>query len=298
MSSYIQIPNSITTKLTKRSKHEEAFVYALIRNEIKDNYKRSSYSQSKLVDYFVKEDGIRSDEQRVNIERTINNYIASLKKTGLLNVIDKKKGGSDHRYNVYQFNYLTDDYFILLPQFLYDNNITPKLKGLLLFIKANCWKGTNYLYFNGKTTDLPTKLRVGKNQLKKHLEELESKGYIRFIGKSLHITNENFPLFWEDDMDNITYKIIYDYCLSKNIIPPIKDVDKKGRDKSLSWIVGEYQNECDPSDKEQRPYGRIIKALQTRCANLPENVTLQYFCQALCNKKPPKKDFQYSDIII
>jgi hypothetical protein len=145
---------------------------------------------------------------------------------------------------------------------------------------------------------LPTKLRVGKNQLKTHLIELEAKGYIRFIGKSLHITNDNFPLFLIDDMDNITYKIIYDFCLSKNTIPPIKDVDKRGRDKSLSWIVGEYQNECDPSDKEQRPYGRLINALKTRCPNLPEAVTLKYFCQVLCNKKPPKETLQCLDVII
>lgn len=298
MSSYIQIPHSITTKLTKRSKQEEAFVYALIRDQIKNSFKQASYSQSELVDFFIEEGVILNDGQRVNKERTINNYIASLKMSGLLNVIDKKKGEADHRYNVYQFDYLTDDYFILLPQFLYDNNISPKLKGLLLFIKANCWKGTNYLLFNGRTTDLPAKLGVGKNQLKDYLEELEEKGYIRFIGKSLHIINENFLLFWEHDMDNDTYQIIYDYCLSKNIIPPIKNVDKKGKDKSLRWIVGEYQNECDPSDKKQRPYGRLIKALQTRCSNLPENVTLQYFCQVLCNKKPPKETIHCLDLKI
>ena len=298
MSNFIQIPNSITTKLTKRSKHEEAFVYALIRDQIKNSFKQASYSQSELVNFFIKEGEKLSDEQRVNKERTINNYIASLKDSGLLKVIGKKKGGSDHRYNVYQFDYLTDDFFILLPQFLCDKNISPKLKGLLLFIKANCWNGTNYLTFNGRTTDLPTKLGVGKNQLKGYLEELESKGYIRFIGKSLHITNENFPLFINDDMDNVTYKIIYDYCISKNTIPPIKDVDNRGRDKSLSWIVGEYQNECDPSDKEQRPYGRLINALQKRCVNPPETVTLNYFCQVLCKKKPPKEALQFLDVIL
>lgn len=298
MSNFIQIPNSITTKLTKRSKHEEAFVYALIRDQIKNSFKQASYSQSELVNFFIKEGEKLSDEQRVNKERTINNYIASLKDSGLFKVIGKKKGGSDHRYNVYQFDYLTDDYFILLPQFLCDKNISPKLKGLLLFIKANCWNGTNYLTFTGRTTDLPTKLGVGKNQLKGYLEELESKGYIRFIGKSLHITNENFPLFINDDMDNVTYKIIYDYCLSKNTIPPIKDVDNRGKDKYLSWIVGEYQNECDSSDKEQRPYGRLINALKTRCPNLPEAVTLNYFCQVLCNKKPTKDNIQCQEILL
>lgn len=298
MSTYIQIPNSITTKLTKRSKHEEALVYALIRNQIKDNSFTASFSQSQLVDYFIEEDLILTDKQREYKERTINSYVSTLKDVGLLKVIGKKKGDSDHRYNVYQFNYLTEDYFHILPPFLADVNISPKLKGLLLFIKANCWSGTNYIRFNGITTDLAEKLGVGKNQIKDYVTELQVKGYIRFIGKSLHITNENFPLFINDNMDNITYKIIYDFCLSKNTIPPTKDVDNRGKDKSLSRIVGEYQNECDSSDKKQRPYGRLINALKTRCPNLPEAVTLNYFCQVLCNKKPTKDNMQCQEILL
>ena len=302
MSSYIQIPNSITTKLIKRSKHEEAFVYALIRNEIKDKSMLSSYPQSQLVDFFFEEGKKPTDIDREYKERTINNYISSLKDVGLLKVIGKKKGGSDHRYNVYQFDYLTDDYFILLPQFLNDNNITPKLKGLLLFIKANCRDGTNYLTFNGRTTELPTKLGVGKNQLKGYLEELESKGYIRFIGNSLHIINENFPLFLNNDLDNVIYQIIYDYCLSKNTIPPIKNVDNRGKDNSLSWIVGVYQNENDRKDKSQKQdrleYGWLRNALNERCKNIPKNPSLRYFCQALCNKMPPiENDMSFSIII-
>ena len=64
MSSYIQIPNSITTKLTKRSKQEEALVYALIRNQIKDNSFKASFPQSKLVDYFVEENRTLTDLER------------------------------------------------------------------------------------------------------------------------------------------------------------------------------------------------------------------------------------------
>ena len=36
MSKFIQVPNEIATKLTSRSKHKEAFVYAAIRSQIKD----------------------------------------------------------------------------------------------------------------------------------------------------------------------------------------------------------------------------------------------------------------------
>ena len=49
MSSYIKIPNSITTKLTKRSKHEEAIVYAIIRNEIKDHSLKASIPEKQIT---------------------------------------------------------------------------------------------------------------------------------------------------------------------------------------------------------------------------------------------------------
>ena len=279
MSSYIQIPNSITTKLTKRSKQEEALVYALIRNQIKDNSFKASFPQSKLVDYFVEENRTLTDLEREYKERTINNYVSTLKDVELLKVIDMKKGASDYRYNVYQFDYLKEDYFYLLPPFLEDKNISPKLKGLLLFIKANCLKGTNYLTFD-KKKELHKLLHVGRNQLLADFKELESKGYIRFIGNSLHIIDENFPLFWDQDMDKITYKIIYDFCLEHDRVPPTKRVDGRNKDKTLSWIVGAYTDD----------YERLRNDLNERCKNLPENLSLEYFCQVLRNKKPTRED--------
>lgn len=288
MSDYIQIPNSITTKLTKKSKQEEALVYALIRSQIKDNSFKASFSQSKLVDYFIEENRTLKDQEREYKERTIHNYVSTLKDVELLKVIDMKKGASDYRYNVYQFDYLKEDYFYLLPPFLEDKNISPKLKGLLLFIKANCWSGTNYLLFNGMTTDLAEKLGVGKNQIKGYLEELESKGYIRFIGKSLHIVNENFPLFYINDMDNMTYKIIYNYCLEHDSIPPVKDVDCKGKDKALSLIVAKFTND----------YDSLRNVLEERCKSLPEYPSLEYFCQVLVNRKPTREDKVYTPLIL
>lgn len=288
MSTYIQIPNSITTKLTKRSKQEEALVYALIRDQIKDNSFKASFSQSILVDYFVEGNRTLNDLEREYKERTINTYVSTLKNVELLKVIDMKKGASDYRYNVYQFDYLKEDYFYLLPSFLKDKNISPKLKGLLLFVKANCLKGTNYLLFNGVTTDLASTLKVGKNQIKGYLTELQTKGYIRFIGNSLHIIDENFPLFWDQDMDNITYKIIYDYCLEHDRVPPIKNVDMKRKDENLSWIVCEYQND----------YDRLRNTIDERCKTLPADLSLEYFCQVLCNKKPTRKDRAYKPVIL
>ena len=275
MSSYIQIPNSITTKLTKRSKQEEALVYAIIRNEIKDKSLKASIPEKQIADIIKMS------------ERTVNSYVSDLKKVELLNEPERKQGKSGYSYNSYQFEYLKKEYFYLLPKFLEDKNISPKLKGLLLFIKANCLKGTNYLTFN-KKEELHKLLHVGRNQLLADLKELESKGYIRYIGNSLHIINENFLLFWDQDMDNITYKIIYDFCLEHDRVPPIKRVDGRGKDKALSWIVGAYTDD----------YERLRNDLNERCKNLPENLSLEYFCQVLRNKKPTREEQAYTPLIL
>ena len=250
MSSYIQIPNSITTKLTKKSKLVEALVYSIIRNEIKDKSLKTSIPEKQIADIIKMS------------ERTVNSYVSELKKVELLNEPE-------------QFDYLKEDYFIILPLLLEDNSISSKLKGLLLFIKANCLNGTNYLTFS-KKEELHKLLHVGRNQLLADLKELESKGYIRYIGNSLHIINENFPLFMDPDMDNITYKIIYEFCLGHDRVPPIKRVDGKRKDIALSWIVGAYTDD----------YERLRKALNERCKTLPEKPSLEYFCQILCNKRP------------
>lgn len=275
MSTYIQIPNSIT-QLTKRCKHEEALVYATIRNEIKDNSLRASISEEQIAELI-----------KVT-ERTVNNYVSDLKESDLLFVTERKQGKSEYSHNVYQFNYLSEDYFIILPPILFDNNISAKLKGLLLFIKANCWSGTNYLHFNGITTDLAESLGIGKNHIKSYLEELESKSYIRFIGKTIHIINKNFPLSINNDMWNVTYQILYDYCLAHNRVPPSKNVDKNRKDENLSWIVCEYQND----------YDRLRNTLDERCKTLPANLSLEYFCQVLRNKKPTKGDKVYKPVIL
>ena len=263
MSTYIQIPNSITTKLTKKSKLVEALVYSIIRNEIKDKSLKASIPEKQIADIIKMS------------ERTVNSYVSDLKKVELLNEPERKQGKSDYRYNVYQFDYLKEDYFTILPQLFEDKNISPKLKGLLLFIKANCLKGTNYLTFD-KKEELHKLLHVGRDQLLADLKELESKGYIRYIGNSLHIINENFPLYQKEDMWNVTYQIIYNFCLEYDRVPPIKRVDGKRKDKALSWIVGAYTDD----------YERLRKALNERCKTLPEKPSLEYFCQILCNKRP------------
>ena len=137
MSTFIQIPNRIN-QLPKRSKLEEIFTYAAIRSQIKNE----SYKAIMLKDELAELIG-------VNV-RTIYNHVDILEKSGLILDITKQHGTGEYSHNVYQFDYLKDEYFIMNPDLIHEESISAKLKGLLMLIKANCVKGTNYLEFKSK----------------------------------------------------------------------------------------------------------------------------------------------------
>ena len=137
MSTFIQIPNRIN-QLTKKSKLEEIFTYAAIRSQIKNE----SYKAIILKDELAELIG-------VNV-RTIYNHVDILEKSGLILDITKQHGTGEYSHNVYQFDYLKDEYFIMNPDLIHEESISAKLKGLLMLIKANCVKGTNYLEFKSK----------------------------------------------------------------------------------------------------------------------------------------------------
>ena len=137
MSTFIQIPNRIN-QLTKKSKLEEIFTYAAIRSQIKNE----SYKAIMLKDELAELIG-------VNV-RTIYNHVDILEKSGLILDITKQHGTGEYSHNVYQFDYLKDEYFIMNPDLIHEESISAKLKGLLMLIKTNCIKGTNYLQFNSK----------------------------------------------------------------------------------------------------------------------------------------------------
>ena len=137
MSTFIQIPNRIN-QLPKRSKLEEIFTYAAIRSQIKNE----SYKAIILKDELAELIG-------VNV-RTIYNHVDILEKSGLILDITKQHGTGEYSHNVYQFDYLKDEYFIMNPDLIHEESISAKLKGLLMLIKANCVKGTNYLEFKSK----------------------------------------------------------------------------------------------------------------------------------------------------
>ena len=137
MSTFIQIPNRIN-QLRKNSKLEEIYTYAAIRSQIKNE----SYKAIMLKDELAELIG-------VNV-RTIYNHVDILEKSGLILDITKQHGTGEYSHNVYQFDYLKDEYFIMNPDLIHEESISAKLKGLLMLIKANCVKGTNYLEFKSK----------------------------------------------------------------------------------------------------------------------------------------------------
>lgn len=137
MSTFIQIPNRIN-QLTKRSKLEEIFTYAAIRSQIKDGNLQAAFPQNQLTELV----GVN--------DRSIRNYIDTLENFGLIMNTTKKHGYGEYAHNVYHFDYLSKEYFIMNPDLITEQTVSPKLKGLLMLIKSNCVKGTNYLQFNSK----------------------------------------------------------------------------------------------------------------------------------------------------
>lgn len=256
MSTFIQIPNRIN-QLTKKSKLEEIFTYAVIRSQIKDNSCKAIILQNQLAEL-------------MNVtDRCIRNYTDTLEKSGLIKYTTKKHGKGEYAHNVYQFDELTKEYFIMEPSLITEQSISPKLKGLLMLIKANCIKGTNYLHFNSQQ-HLSIILGIGKNTLPKHLRELESKGFIRYIGRTLHVPQEYFKLFLNDNIHNLLYKTIYDYCLMQDVVPPYKDID--------TYDLGVLVTNFDTPNE-------LLSILKKRCPKLPKNVSMTYFTETLTNKR-------------
>lgn len=264
MSNFIQVPNEIITKLTSRSKHEEAFVYAAIRSQIKDSTRTASYSMADLADL-------------CNVkERTIYNYIERLESVGLFSLLkDKKKQLSgDHRYNVYQFPYIKDNCIIIDPAFVNKDlsGLTAEQRGIMLFIKANCIDGTNHFQFKSKE-ELANRVGVGKNRITSVIKDLETLGSIRTINHTIIITDNNFPLYLNDKPTNCIFYHIYYYCLYKGVEPPLK------HGMCLTYLEMKYNNR----------YKELNEDLLDKCKNLPNDISLHYFCKALLNKMPEKK---------
>lgn len=201
-------------------------------------------------------------------DRTVRAYVEELEQANFF-TITKRCGIGEYAHNVYHLDYLSEDYFVIEPEFITDKNIAPHLKGLLLLMKTYCVKGTNYLQFSSKEA-LAKLLHIGKNTLPVYLQELEENGLIRFIDDTLHLPCQYFKLSIIDGIDNRMYETIYQYCLSKDSVPPYKDAD--------TYDIGAITAHFDTPDE-------LFKALETRCSKLPRKVSFAYLTEALLNKR-------------
>lgn len=168
MSTFIQIPSNLIN-LASRSKFIETYSYLLIRSQIKDNSYKASISEKELA------------QLTDTSESTIDRYVKDLKP--FFENVTLYKGNGKYPYNVYQFSKLEKDYSIVLPELITDSELTPEEKGILIKIKLQCCKGTNYIRFNSKA-DLTSIIGISKNLITKKLKQLEEKGHICYIGNS------------------------------------------------------------------------------------------------------------------
>lgn len=254
MSTFIQMPQTLTDLKTK-SNFLEIYTYFLVRSLITNN----SYTASITATELAAKIGVS--------DLTIKRYIKDLKP--YFDNITKSKTTGDHYYNVYHFTYLSKDYSIVLPSLIEDSELTAEQKGILLKIKMECEKGTNFIKYISKS-ELVKILGIGKNQINRKLQPLLDKGYISYVGNSLQLSQKYFPLSLEAiEITNYVYKVIYDFCLHQKVCPPLREA------KALNYIAGKYPELDD----------ELVKTLQERCAKLPREVSLDYFVYVLSHKE-------------
>lgn len=254
MSTFIQIPLNLIN-LVSKSKFTEIYTYFLIRSQIKDNSYKASISEKELAKLTDTSD------------RTMKSYIDSLKP--YFENVTLHKGNGKYPYNVYQFAKLEKDYSIILPDLISDSELTAEEKGILIRIKLQCCKGTNYIRFNSKA-DLTSIIGISKNVITKKLKQLEKKGHICYIGKSLQLSTKYFPLSLVkgdsvDAIKNFLYETIYKYCIVNKTIPPLRD------NKALNYLIAKFPNIDDS----------FAEIVAKKCPTLPADISLDYFVKAL-----------------
>lgn len=254
MSTFTKMPSSLI-QLNTRSKFLEIYTYFLIKDQFKDNSLKASISEKELA-------------QLTNTsESTIKRYIKDLEP--FFESVTKTKSSGEHYYNVYHFTQLNKDFSIALHTLKDDTELTPEEKGILIKIKLQCCKGTNYIRYSSKA-DLVKILGIGKNQIAKKLKQLEEKGHICYIGNSLQLSTKYFPLSLvkgdsADAVKNFLYETIYKYCIVNKTIPPLRE------DKALNYLIAKFPNIDDS----------FAEILSKKCQTLPADISLDYFVKAL-----------------
>ena len=182
---------------------------------------------------------------------------------------------------------------------LLTEEIPNKLKAFLVLLKCLCLNNTNVTsYSKNKIAQL---LNMDRGTVSKYMEMAIKEGKVIEINKVFFITDTNIIMDLPHVKDSFTfldkiarekYKIIHDYCVERNVVPPPYDY-------KLMEILYLYRyNHPEPdleaaisNETEANYYSRKYN-LSKLCANLPKQVySLQYFLTSLINTKIYKERF-------
>ena len=278
MKNYTIITKEINTYNTGNNINTDIYIYAYIK--LCSNFRTgiSHISENKL-----------SKLTNIPID-TINNIIPRLKENGKLVKVTTTINKNNSIYikkNIYTFNTEPENYFAVDNRFFH-LELPVKVKGFLLLLKSICYNGTNQITTkrssrNGKAniTEIADKLKQDRKTVTALLNECISLGQIKEIEKGYIITNDCFPLNIADTAMNNIYNTIYQYCISKDVIPPKRD------EKQLNKLWVKYNIPENELPLKLKDMG-ISYQLKERCKTLPDKVTLNYFAKALCNVKQIK----------
>ena len=187
---------------------------------------------------------------------------------------------------------------------LLTEEIPNKLKAFLVLLKCLCLNNTNATFYSkNKIAQL---LNMDRGTVSKYMEMAIKEGKVIEINKVFFITDTNIIMDLPHVKDSFTfldgiarekYKIIHDYCVERNVVPPPYDY-------KLMEILYLYRyNRPEPdletaiSNETEANYYSLKYNLSKLCANLPKQVySLQYFLTSLINRKIYKERFAQEEV--
>ncbi|NDV83376.1 hypothetical protein [Bacteroides sp. 51] len=236
-------------------------------------------------------------------EDTVSNIICRLKQFPSLFEVKTTRISGNKNINTYHFDVNPENYYFIDNRYFYlkldtDTNTEIKIKGFLLLLKSICLNGTNLILTEGGKNGKPNiskiadRLHQDRSNVKKLLEHCIEFQLIEEISNGYYILNDCFLLTVKDSKENEIYNTIYEYCLSKGVIPPKRDLKAikviklryRISDKELASIPEETKNK-----KQLTETYSLFYNLNLRCSNLPTYVQMNYFTEALLNRTVKKK---------
>lgn len=203
---------------------------------------------------------------------------------GFIIQIDKVSNNSSYKHNCYKLPILTE-YSAVNCSLLSVADLDATLKGVLIYLKLNCYNGTNIIEYKS-ISELADKIGINRNKLGAYIKTLSELNYLTLHTGWLDLSQEFFPLYFKNTLENKAYKFIYDFCISKECIPPYKDVGRRSKiDTDLLTLLDSAYYYKD----KDKFYGMdaLEKLMNTRITNLPSKINFAYL-KSIVIPKPSK----------